>query len=159
MLRLQIVIFILFLACGCSINQEQKNCEAPPGITSPDSELIGVWKSNLDLTMASLNQVEGLPKEVSELFYNDFFGHLVAEFKLNEARFYFENEDDNYEEELEFSPYILREENEFVFVVEAYDELIQDTKVTVMGREGNCYFVPIQNWGFNEYFCKISTDL
>jgi hypothetical protein len=44
--------------------------------------LFGVWKSNEEMTLDSMNKAEGLTEKARELLENDFFGILL----LNIAR-------------------------------------------------------------------------
>jgi hypothetical protein len=61
--------------------------------TVPHQAILGTWKSNEALTLASMHQLGGLSPEAVELFENDFFGKLVVEYRRDTARSTFPDED------------------------------------------------------------------
>lgn len=87
------------------------------------SELIGVWKSDSEKTLRSMRNVDGITCKAKQLFENNFFGHLIAEYTERKSRFYFDRKDDNTAGMKSFSPYRLVEETAEKFVVQYFDEL------------------------------------
>jgi hypothetical protein len=120
------------------------------------SDLIGVWKSDEQKTLASMNQTTGVTKEAKKIFEDNFFGRLKTEFRKDEWRAYFDAEEDNVEGMEEFRPYTLIEETDKEFTIEYYDEMNEEKVTKVLHREGNCYWLPVSRWQFREYFCKVS---
>ncbi len=131
---------------------------------APKSELLGVWKSNEELTIESMNSIVGVTQKAKDIFENDFFGHLIAEYKETEARAYF----DNCEEECEktnncgsvcddfkkFTPYELIEETDSYFIIQNYDELLSEDVEKTLYREDQCYYMLFSKWKIKEYFCR-----
>ena len=142
--RILLLAVPLFLVSGCS--NIQKN----------SSELQGVWKSDSEMTLASMRSVEGISCKAKELFEGDFFGHLIAEYTDNQSRFYFDRDEDNSEGMKDFSPYKLLEETPEKFVIEYYDDLTGGKVTKELWREGSCYWLPVSKWKFREYFCRIN---
>lgn len=124
-------------------------------IHKKESELVGIWKSNSEKTLASMREVEGISCKAKRLFEGDFFGHLIAEYTDVQGRFYFDREEDNTEGMKEFSRYRLLEETPEKFVIEYYDGLTESEVTKELWREGGCYWVLVSKWEFREYFCRI----
>ncbi|WP_155238687.1 hypothetical protein [Teredinibacter turnerae] len=122
---------------------------------SKPSELVGIWKSDAVRTLASMRQVEGISCKAKELFKNDFFGHLIAEYTSNQGRSYFDRDEDNAEGMKDFSPYLMLEETPEKFVIQYHDDLTDSEVTKELRREGNCYWLPVSKWEFREYFCRI----
>jgi hypothetical protein len=120
------------------------------------SELIGVWKSDEQKTLASMNQTTGVTKEAKKIFEDNLFGRLKTEFRKDEWRAYFDAEEDNVEGMEGFRPYALIEETDKEFIIEYYDEMNEEKVTKVLRREGDCYWLPVSRWQFREYFCKVS---
>ncbi len=57
----------------------------------PGSDLLGVWKSNEEKTFDSINSIDGIPQKAMDYFNDNFFGHLIVEYKPSKARAYFDN--------------------------------------------------------------------
>jgi len=138
-----IFIGIVLAIIGCTNSENNK------------SELVGVWKSNAEKTLASMRSTDGITKKAKNLFENDFFGHLVAEYRKNDGRVYFDKDEENTVDMKEFSPYELLEENKDKFVFKYYDQLEQTEKVVTLLREGDCYYMLVSKWNFREYMCKV----
>ncbi|WP_188151470.1 hypothetical protein [Teredinibacter waterburyi] len=139
------VIFIVVLICSPAIADK--------------SALVGKWKSNEEKSLKSMGDVEAMPDDVRKFMEKDFFGHLIAEYKETEARIYFDKKDLNTEESYKFSPYSLVREDEEYFLIKYFDKA-ENTDVTrKLKRTGNCYYLEVVEWGFNEYFCKIEEPL
>ena len=118
------------------------------------NELLGFWKSDEQKTLASMNQVEGITDKARELFEEDFFGHLVTEYRESDTRSFFDN-GDNVEELLDYHSYKVLEVNPSRFRVLVYDPLEKKELEKTLWREGDCYYIHVSKWQFKEYFCKI----
>jgi hypothetical protein len=117
--------------------------------------LIGVWKSDEQKTLASMNQTTGVTKRAKEVFENDFFGRLNIEYRKDEWRSYFDGEEDGIDGNEIFLPYTLVEETDKEFIIEYYDEINEEKVTQILRREGDCYWLPVSRWQFREYFCKV----
>ncbi len=119
------------------------------------SELVGLWKSNEELTLRSMNEVGGVSAKARRVFENGFFGRLNAEYREKDGRVYFDNAEDNTEENYKHHPYTLIEETDEYFLIKYFD-LLEETSIEMkMYREDNCYFMHVSQWKFREYFCKV----
>ena len=132
------------------------------------SELLGVWKSNEQMTLNSINYKEDFPKKISELIENDFFGHMIHEYKRTEARGYTDNCEEMCKEmkckekcikycneSKNFTAYTLIEETPEYFLVESYDDFLKENTQHYLYRENNCYYIMFsEKWDLKEYFCK-----
>ena len=136
---------ISILMTGCAVNAKTQ------------SDLFGVWKSNESKTLDSMRSVYGVSEQARELFENDFFGHLIAEYGDGEGRYYFDREEDNVEGMKNFKPYELLEENESVFTIKYFDDFEEKEVTKTLNREGECYYLLVSKWNFREYFCKVET--
>lgn len=147
MRNISITVALIIVLGGCAQPAKHK------------SALIGVWKSNAAKTLQSVRSVDGVTEKAKRLFENDFFGHLIVEYREKEARSYFDQDADNIECIKEFYPYQLIEENEELFIVKEHDRLEDGEREVVMRREGDCYYVLFSKWNLREYFCRIDNSI
>ena len=137
MLRLVALAVILMLN-GCG------------GKVVPHSTLLGKWKSNEKLTLESMNGVEGVTKKAREVFENNFFGHLVVEYKEKEYRSI--NDKDNIESS--FVPYEVLEVTDRYIRIREWSDLLKENEESTLYFEGDCYYVITSKFNFREYFCR-----
>jgi len=145
-----------------------KGCEAKARVWAPaifgacltgcanlapeENELVGLWKSDAEKTLESMRLADGLSEKARRFFEDDFFGHLIAEYRENEARMYFDADS----EDAQFCPYRLMEQNDRVFVIEHDEPAKGSGSVTTLIRDGDCYSIEVWNLGFREYFCRVN---
>ena len=149
-----IPLLILLLMCSCAVHQK--------------SGLFGVWKSNEAKTLNYINSLDNIPEKSVAFLSDDFFGHLIVEYKNTEVRAYFDNCEDDYEDQFcietvckemkEFEPYKILEETEQKFIISYFDELEGKIVEETLYREDNCYYVNLKDSKYNlrEYFCRTS---
>ena len=142
-MRLLTIILMVIFIFGCS------------NVRNYHNELIGTWKSNAEKTLLSMRSASGISDKAKKIFKDDFFGHLIVEYRKADVRVYFDRVEDNVEEMLEFYPYKLLEADDSKFVIESFDLLEKRDKVVTFNREGDCYYIEVSGMGFYEYFCKI----
>ncbi len=106
-----------------------------------------------------MSKVKDITPEALELFEGDFFGKLIVEFKEKTYRAKSPNAEDNIDEFYEYYPYKIIEKGEGYYLIESYSHLLEENEIKKFTIEGDCYFVPISKWNFNEYFCKIKNEL
>ena len=116
----------------------------------PHHALLGKWKSNAELTLASMNNVKGVTPEARALFEDDFFGHLIIEWKEHESRAV--NEKDKYDSGYE-SYQVLETINEHITLKE-WNDILQRYDEYTLYLEGDCYYVITSKFEFREYFCR-----
>lgn len=111
-----------------------------------------------------MNSIDGVTQKAKDLFEDNFFGHLISEYRESEARAYFDNCeveckntkdcDSVCDDFKKFVPYELLEETESYFIIRVYDELLAEEVEKTLHREGNCYYITFSKWDIKEYFCK-----
>jgi hypothetical protein len=112
--------------------------------------ILGKWKSNAELTLKSMNSVEGVTPKARELFESDFFGNLVIEIQEDESR----ATDLKENVDFGFEAYEVLEVTEKFIRVNDWSEILQEYQERVMYLEGECYYVLTTKWKFREYFCR-----
>ena len=112
--------------------------------------LFGVWKSNEEMTLDSMNQVDGVTEKARELLEDDFFGNLVVEYREKETRAI--NEKDDFD--TGFLPYEVLEVSEDRIRIKESSEILGETETTIY-PEGDCYYVIVSKFEFREYFCRV----
>lgn len=101
-----------------------------------------------------MNEVGGVSVKAKKVFANGFFGRLIAEYRKKDGRVYFGNKEENTEENYKYHPYTLIEESGEYFLI-SYFDLQEEKKIEIkLYREGDCYYLPVSQWNFREYFCK-----
>jgi hypothetical protein len=116
------------------------------------NKLVGTWKSNEEMTLASMAQAEDLKQEAIDLFNKDFFGKLIVEYKEKESRSYFDTEEENVPEMYEFYPYKIVAEGPDYMELEWVNWLTNEIDTSTIYFEGECYYMKLNK--FNEYFCR-----
>ena len=90
---------------------------------SPKTEILGAWRSNRELTLATFEQGQPVPDKFKEVLYApDFFGSLIHIYYENEAISIFEGQCSK-------SAYIVVNEGENYVDIEAYDTFLEKTVV------------------------------
>lgn len=143
MRKISITVVLIIVMSGCMQPIKHK------------SALFGVWKSNEEKTLQSMRTVSGITNKARQLLKNDFFGHLIAEYRENDARAYFDRDKDNTEEMKKFYPYQVLEENKEFFVIRVHNELEGGEREVTLHRDSDCYYLPVSKWNFREYFCRV----
>jgi hypothetical protein len=124
--------------------------------TNSNNYLIGVWKSDANKTLASLEADAGVSANARIYFKNKFFGRLIVEFTSKEVRSYFIDDKGGYEGFKEFHRYEIIEETNDYLLVNSFDDIITKTDVTVKyyKESENCYYSSVGSHHFNEYMCR-----
>ena len=112
--------------------------------------LLGKWKSNEKLTLASMNSVEGVTPKARESFENELFGHLMVEFR--EKKYRTINDKDNYESG--FVPYEVLEVTDRYIRLREWSDLLKEYEGSTLYLDGECYYVMTSKFNFREYFCR-----
>ncbi len=119
----------------------------------PSNPLIGIWKSNSERTLASLNTVEGISDDARKYLKQNVFGLLTREFTATELRTYFGQVKAG-EQSSKFQPYRIVETNDNKIVIEHTDPLTNKKTVSTLYPEGECYYELVSKWQYKEYFCR-----
>ena len=119
----------------------------------PANPLIGIWKSNSEMTLASLNAVESISEESREYLKQNVFGLLTREFTPTALRTYFGHVKEN-ESANQFQPYRILASTDTRVQLEHTDPLTGNVVESVFYFEGNCYYELVSKWQYREYFCR-----
>ena len=114
------------------------------------SDLVGTWKSNEKMTLASMEATPDIPEKNRAFFRNHFFGRLVVVSKPESSAVYFADEKP---EKLAFRNHKITQLSETEFRVTYPDEPTSEDSAGVITLHGNCYSVEVSKWKFREYFC------
>jgi len=109
----------------------------------------GVWKSDARRTLESMRATPGIPDDTRRALEEDFYGHLVLEYRDGNVRAYFDN--GNYDSGRR--PYRVLEDEPERVVTSEWNELLGTSEETTTYRDGDCIFGLAAEWGFREYFC------
>lgn len=124
-------------------------CDKAPRV--PDA-FVGTWQSDEQLTLASMRQSDKVSAEMRAVFEDRFFGRLVVEFRATGRASYFAGAD----EVPEFEPYdILDSGPNYVTFRETGDTPGLGNPRTWY-IDGDLIGVEIQEWGFVEFFRRVS---
>lgn len=116
-----------------------------------DDRLLGTWKSNAELTLATIENADYLSPEDREFLESDFFGHLVIRYERDVWTSYLDNSDD---------PPVTQEYS----VLSVAEDSMRICEPNEAGEcpeyelrfEGGCYYADISDGrGFVEYFCRV----
>ena len=113
--------------------------------------LLGTWKSNEAMTLATIGNADHLSPEQRAMLESDFFGHLVISYERDTWTSYMDNSD---------RPPVTQE---YVVIIELNDlmricerDQTGDCPEYELRFEGDCYYVDISDGrGFVEYFCRV----
>lgn len=129
---------LLLLSAGCADQRV------------PHEAILGIWKSNAELTEESLKDSGKLSPHSRDFLTDDFFGHQVVEIRENESRT--THEKDNYDSG--FEPYQVLEVSERFVRIKAWSNFFKSYDERVLYLEGNCYYEIFRHFGFRTYYCK-----
>jgi hypothetical protein len=122
----------------------------------PHQDLLGVWKSNEEMTLASMRATPGVTKKAKDIFENDFFGRLIIEYKIDSYRARYEDEEDNIDEFHHYYPYRVLDRGDNYYILETRIPLVKDNlRQKTIYMDGECYYQLVSRWNFREYFCRI----
>lgn len=132
-------VWLLILLAGC---------DSPPRV--PDA-FVGTWRSDEQLTLASMQQSDKVSAEMRAVFEDHFFGRLVVEFRETERASYFQGDS----ESPLFEPYdIIDSGPDFVTFRETGNAPGLGNPRTWY-VDGDLMAVEIQEWGFVEFFRRV----
>ncbi|WP_445364513.1 hypothetical protein ACJJIQ_10030 [Microbulbifer sp. ANSA003] len=112
---------------------------------------VGTWQSNEEMTLASMDGVEGMPEKTQMFLRSEFFGRLVNVVRVDSFATYFIEEKPK---ELTFLPHKVEVLSTDSIRVTYHDELTKSDETRILKYEKNCYSLPVTKWEFREYFCR-----
>ena len=111
----------------------------------------GVWRSNEDKTLSSMRSTGKVSDKQRKLLEDGFFGKLSIEITCSKVILVFNGNRDEFEYKS-----ITREGDEVRIEYvnpEANEGLVRPL---ILEKGGECYYVPLEEYQFNEYFCRIN---
>jgi len=117
---------------------------------SSPTELEGVWRSNLELTIRNLKSNDQLKPEMIE-FLKENLGDLHVSFRGNESRVFFIDVPESDVEPQKFKV-VSSSENEITIKI-IYD-IFSGQEVTYQ-RARKCIYLSVVDLGYDEYFCRL----
>ncbi len=106
--------------------------------TSPEKySLVGEWRSNTELTLKSLDEIENISEDSRSYLKKNIFGRLTVEFTETETRSYFGKDG---KKSSRFVAYKILEQNENHIKIENYDPLTEKQLVSTLFWEQDCYY-------------------
>jgi len=117
--------------------------------TLPQRAIIGVWKSDADRTLASMRIAGNVTPEALRIYENDYYGHLVIEYRRDTVRAWFDNSD----YDTGYQPYEVVEVAPDHVVTREWNELLGRYQLTTTYMEGACIYGIAAEFGFREYYC------
>jgi len=110
--------------------------------------LEGRWKSNKEMTLASMNATGVVSEKQRALFHGDFFGELIIQSTCDSFTSYFDGTSDT-------SSYETLSQNGTTITIRYEDPTENSPVDTTLTIIDGCYSIPLKNLNFNEYFCRI----
>jgi hypothetical protein len=113
--------------------------------------IIGTWKSDDEQTLQSMLKVADLPPHARSHFEDDFYGHLIVEYRVDTVRARFDNS--NYD--TGYQPYEVIEVSEEKIVTSEWNEILQKFETSTTFIDGECIYGISAEYEFREYFCPV----
>lgn len=119
-------------------------------VMAAECPLVGDWKSNEAKTLASMRATGKVNPQQRRLFEHHYFGTMQLHFSCSEMT-------SSYAGDAEISAYTIvkQEGNRITLRIDNEETERNDERVFTLEPDGKCFFKPVPNMGFNEYFCKI----
>jgi len=122
------------------------------GCGSPGHQaIIGTWKSDAEQTLQSMYQVADLPPQARSRFENDFYGHLIVEYRVDTVRARF----DNAKYDTDYQPYEVVSVSDGKIVTREWNEILQIFETSTTFIDGECIYGISAEYAFREYFCPL----
>jgi len=112
--------------------------------------ILGKWRSNEQLTLKSVDRVDGITPQTRAFLHDDFFGHLEVEIRKDESRT--THVRDDYDSG--FEPYEVLEVSDSFIRIKTWSSFFQDYDVRTLYLDGDCYYEIFRQFKFRQYFCR-----
>jgi hypothetical protein len=116
--------------------------------------IIGTWKSDAARTIDAMDEVDGIAQEVRAAFADDYFGHLVIEYRVDTVRAYF----DNSEYDSGYQPYDVVEVGDDYVVTREFNEVLGVYEESTTYIDPPCIYGISSSYGFREYYCPLPVE-
>ena len=115
------------------------------------SRIVGVWRSDAPRTLASLNAMAGIPAQRRQALEDDYYGHLIVEYRADTVRAHF----DNGSYDSGYRPYRVVEATPERIVTEEWNELLHEFERSTTYIDGKCIYGLAADYAYREYFCPL----
>lgn len=122
---------------------------AQTAAVSAECPLRGNWKSNEAKTLASMHASGKVSTQQRRLFERHYFGNLRLHFTCTEMTSSYAGDVD-----LIAYSYVSQKGNRITIKTHDDDTDQDQVRVLTLEPDGKCFYKPVANLGFNEYFCK-----
>ena len=127
-------------------------CGAMAGCGPPTHQaIIGTWQSDAELTLQSMNQAADLPAEARSYFNDDYYGHLIVEYRVDTVRARFDNSD----YDTGYQPYEVVTVGDDKIVTREWNEILRVFETSTTYLDGECIYGLSAQYAFREYFCPL----
>jgi len=113
--------------------------------------IIGTWKSDAERTLQSMRQVDDLSPNARSRFEDDFYGHLIVEYRVDTVRARF----DNAAYDTGYQPYEVVAVSDGEIVTREWNEILQIFETSTTYIDDECIYGISAEYEFSEYFCPV----
>jgi len=113
--------------------------------------IIGTWKSDAQRTLQSMREIADMPPQARSYFENDFYGHLIVEYRVDTVRARF----DNSGYDTGYQPYQVVEVTDGKIVTREWNEILKIFETSETFFDDGCIYGISAQYAFREYFCPI----
>lgn len=142
---------VVISGCPQLYAQESKN-NALPGATTSDNKLLGLWRSNRELSWASAKEVEGISATALDYLNQNVFGQSRKEFTGDKMRTFFGRIKPG-DKTIEFQPYRIVAQDETMVKIETIDPLNDKPLISTFYWDLGCFYELVSEQQYREYFC------
>lgn len=119
-----------------------------------NSELVGKWREDKTLTLASMNRSKLVAQQDFIVMNNPSFGNAIKEFTRNKERLLVVDSGEDWDLVNPFRSYKLLEVTEDYFLIHAYSPFSNYSYDQKLYREGNCFYEYNRVKDYGVYYCK-----
>jgi len=111
-----------------------------------DCQIAGTWKSNEALTLKNMEKAQ-LTDSQKQLMSKGFFGRRMLNYTCKRVV-------STFDDTMETHDFVRMAEDGNVVTMTYYDQRMRSVHKTMVTISGNCYSIPIEEFGFDEVFCR-----
>jgi len=98
-----------------------------------------------------MDEVDGISAEMRAALADDYFGHLVIEYRVDTVRAYFDNS--NYDSG--YRAYEVVESTDEYIVTREWNEILRVYEESTTYIDPPCIYGVSADYGFREYYCPV----
>jgi len=145
MIRLKLSLFLLLSLSACEQNIEHQ-------------DLIGIWKSNKELTLESIRQSksENITEKHEEIWSKLGFGEEIYEYRKDKVRLSVDSMEEKFNFTDKYRRYSVLEVTDEYFEIKSYDIVFEKLMVKKLFRKGDCFYEYMSHYEFKNYYCRVN---